>query len=50
MQNFLVADDKYVYINSNDEFVVKADKKETIYHYNEEKDSYETEDIELDER
>lgn len=41
---------KYVYINSNDEFVVKADKRETIYHYNEEKDSYETEDIELDER
>ena len=41
---------KYVYINENDEFVVKTNNKETIYHYNEEKDSYETEDIELDER
>lgn len=41
---------KYVYINENDEFVVKTNNKETIYHYNEEKDSYETEEIELDER
>lgn len=43
-------DSKYIYINANDEFVVKSNKKETIYHYNEAKDSFETEDIELEER
>lgn len=43
-------ENKYIYINQNDEFVIKTNKKETIYHYNEENDSFETENIELDER
>lgn len=43
-------EDKYIYINQNDEFVIRTNKKETIYHYNEENDSFETENIELDER
>lgn len=43
-------ENKYIYINQNDEFVIRTNKKETIYHYNEENDSFETEDIELDER
>ena len=43
-------ENKYIYINSNDEFVIKSNNKETIYHYNEENDSFETENIELDER
>ena len=40
---------KYMYINSEDEFVVKTRNKETIYHYNEEKDSFDEEDISFDE-
>ena len=43
-------ENKYIYINSNDEFVIKSNNKETIYHYNEENDSFETENIELEER
>lgn len=43
-------ENKYIYINQNDEFVIRTNKKETIYHYNEENDSFETENIELDER
>lgn len=43
-------DNKYIYINSRDEFVIRTDKKETIYHYNEENDNYETEEFEIDER
>jgi len=41
---------KYIYINSNDEFVLKSKNKETIYHYNEEDDSFDEEVIDGEER
>lgn len=41
---------KYIYINSNDEFVLKAKNKETIYHYNEENDSFDEEVLDENER
>ena len=34
---------KYIYINDNDEFVLRSENKETIFHYNEENDSFEEE-------
>ena len=34
---------KYIYINSNNEFAVKSGKRETIYHYDEDNDSFEKE-------
>lgn len=37
---------KYIYINSNNEFVVKTENKETIYHYNKESDTFDEEIIE----
>ncbi len=36
-------EEKYIYINPDDEFVLKEKNKETIYHYNEETDSFEEE-------
>ncbi len=41
---------RYIYINSNDEFVLKIKNKETIYHYNEENDSFDEEVIDGEER
>ena len=38
-------ENKYLYINSSDEFVIRTNNNETIYHYNEENDSYEKEDV-----
>lgn len=35
---------KLIYINQDDEFVVKTKDKETVYHYNEEEDSFITEE------
>lgn len=39
---------KYLYINKNDEITVKTRDKETIYHYNEEMDSFEAEELTKD--
>ncbi len=39
---------KYLYINENDEFVIKEDNKEKIYHYNEETDEFNIEEEELE--
>ena len=39
---------KYIYIDSNDEFVVRSKGKETIYHYDEENDNYREEVLNLD--
>jgi hypothetical protein len=36
---------KYVYINENNEYVVRSRTRETIYHYNEETDDFEKEVI-----
>ena len=36
---------KLIYINQDDEFVVRTNDKETIYHYNEEENSFSTEEI-----
>ena len=36
---------KLIYINQDDEFVVRTNDKEIIYHYNEEEDSFSTEEI-----
>ncbi len=36
-------DEKYIYINTDDELVLREKNKETIYHYNEETDSFEEE-------
>lgn len=36
---------KYIYINENDEFVVETKGERTIYHYDEEKDTFEKENI-----
>ena len=41
---------KYLYINKNDEFVVKEKNKETIYHYDEKTDGFKTEVIDEEER
>ena len=41
---------KYLYINGNDEITVKTGDKETIYHYNEDTDSFETEELTKDEK
>lgn len=43
-------DKKYIYINSNDEFVVKSKNKETIYHYNEIDDTFTEEVFDGEER
>ena len=42
--------EKYLYINKDDEFVVRQKGKETVYHYNEETDDFYTEDISLEDR
>lgn len=36
-------EERYIYINSNDEIVLKVKNKETIYHYNEENDTFDEE-------
>lgn len=41
---------KYIYINSNDEFTLKTKNKEIVYHYNEEKDTFDEEVINEEER
>ena len=43
-------EERYIYINENDEFVVKAQNIETIYHYNEENNSFDEEVITGEER
>lgn len=43
-------EEKYIYINKNDEFVVRTKNEETIYHYNEENDSFDEEVVIREER
>ncbi len=41
---------KYLYINENDEFVIKENNKETIYHYDKENDKFDIEENDFEER
>lgn len=43
-------DERYIYINENNEFAVRTKKGTTIYHYDEENDSFTLENIGEEER